>query len=210
MSGKILLIDPIATNRISLGSILRAAHYQIDAVASLNEVSSLLNDTLFDAVIISLNTPLDLVKLKAMPALSTVPVIASQQQEGDAARLALLHAGASDILTALVSRKVLLTRLRSLLRARNASAELRLREDTNRALGFHEAEPPFQSKSEAALCAMIQNPARACWQNCNRCEAFHFRFDQTSNCLIHRKTSRAIHVSSCVLPKTQRGRRLIS
>lgn len=159
MSGKILLIDPIATNRISLGSILRAAHYQIDAVASLNEVSSLLNDALFDAVIISLNKPLDLVKLKAMPALSTVPVIASQQQEGDAARLALLHAGASDILTAPVSRKVLLIRLRSLLRARNASAELRLREDTNRALGFHEAAPPFQSKSEAIV---VCNDPKSC------------------------------------------------
>ena len=159
MSGKILMIDPITTNRISLGSILRAAHYQIDAVASLNEVSSLLNDALFDAVIICLNTPLDLVKLKAMPALSTVPVIASQQQERDAARLALLHAGASDILTAPVSRKVLLTRLRSLLRARNASAELRLREDTNRALGFHEAAPPFQSKSEAIV---VCNDPKSC------------------------------------------------
>ena len=159
MSGKILLIDPIATNRISLGSILRAAHYQIDAVASLNEVSSLLNDTLFDAVIISLNTPLDLVKLKAMPALSALPVIASQQREGDAERLALFHAGGSDILTAPVSRKVLLTRLRSLLRARNASAELRLREDTNRALGFHEAAPPFQSKSEAIV---VCNDPKSC------------------------------------------------
>ena len=138
---------------------MRAAHYQIDVVASLNEVSSLLNDALFDAVIICLNTPLDLVKLKAMPTLSTVPVIASQQQERDAARLALLHAGASDILTAPVSRKVLLTRLRSLLPARNASAELRLREDTNRALGFHEAAPPFQSKSEAIV---VCNDPKSC------------------------------------------------
>ena len=136
MSGKVLLIDPIATNRISLGSILRAAHYQIHAVSGLGEVSSLLDDALFDAVIISLNSPLDLVKLKAMPALSNVPVIASQHAADDVARLALLHAGASDILTAPVARKVLLTGLRSLLRARNASAELQLREDTNRALGF--------------------------------------------------------------------------
>ena len=82
MSGKILLIDPIATNRISLGSILRAAHYQIDAVASLNEVSSLLNDALFDAVIISLNTPLDLVKLKAMPALALCRSLPASSRKG--------------------------------------------------------------------------------------------------------------------------------
>ena len=89
MSGKVLLIDPIATNRMSLGSILRAAHYQIHAVSGLSEVSSLLDDALFDAVIISLNSPLDLVKLKAMPALSNVPVIASQHAADDVARLAL-------------------------------------------------------------------------------------------------------------------------
>ena len=73
MSGKILLIDPIATNRISLGSILRAAHYQIFAVSGLSEVLPLLQDALFDAVVIPLNSPLDLVKLKAMPALGNVP-----------------------------------------------------------------------------------------------------------------------------------------
>ena len=159
MSGKVLLIDPIATNRISLGSILSAAHYQIHAVSGLGEVSSLLDDALFDAVIISLNSPLDLVKLKAMPALSNVPVIASQHAADDVARLALLHAGASDILTAPVARKVLLTGLRSLLRARNASAELQLREDTNRALGFHEAAPPFQSKSAAIV---VCNDPKSC------------------------------------------------
>lgn len=159
MSGKILLIDPIATNRISLSSILRAAHYQIFAVSGLSEVSPLLNDAVFDAVVMALNAPLDLVKLKALPTLSNVPVIASQQEEGDAARLALLHAGASDILTAPISRKVLLTRLRSLLRARNASAELQLREDTNRALGFHEAAPPFQSKSAAIV---VCNDPKSC------------------------------------------------
>ena len=180
MSGKVLLIDPIATNRISLGSILRAAHYQIHAVSGLSEVSSLLDDTLFDAVIISLNSPLDLVKLKAMPALSNVPVITSQHAADDVARLALLHAGASDILTAPVARKVLLTGLRSLLRARNASAELQLRE------------------VQLSLCAMTPNPAPVCWQNCNLSETFHFRYDRTSNYLIHHKSSRAIPVSSCV------------
>ena len=159
MSGKVLLIDPIATNRISLGSILRAAHYQISAVSGLSEVAPLLNETVFDAVVIALNLPLDLVKLKAIPALSNVPAIACQQASDDPTRFALLHAGASEILTAPVSRKILLIRLRSLLRARNASAELQLREDTNRALGFHEAAPAFQSKSTGIV---VCNDPQSC------------------------------------------------
>ena len=55
MSRKVLLTNPIATNRMSLGSILTAAHYQIHAVSGLSEVSSLFDDALFDAVIMSLN-----------------------------------------------------------------------------------------------------------------------------------------------------------
>ena len=151
MSGKVLLIDPIATNRISLSSILRAAHYQMTAVSTPNETAKLPSDTLFDAILVSMATPLEVVKLKAISALKDLPIVATAGDSSDAARLALLKAGASDILTAPISRKVLLTRLRSLLRARHASAELQLREDTNRALGFHEASPQFQAKSTGVI-----------------------------------------------------------
>lgn len=159
MSGKVLLIDPIATNRISLGSILRAAHYQVTAVSEPNDVSQLPSETLFDAVLVALENPLDLVRLKAMPRLTDLPIIATAPGTDDAARLALLQAGASDILVAPISRKALLTRLRSLLRARHASAELQLREDTNRALGFHEAKPQFQSKSTGII---VCNDPKSC------------------------------------------------
>lgn len=66
-------------------------------------------------------------------------------------RVSLLQSGADDIVPKSIHTDFLLARLRGLIRMRHANFELRVREDTNRALGFHEKTSHFQPVTSLGL-----------------------------------------------------------
>jgi two-component system cell cycle response regulator len=82
---------------------------------------------------------------------SRLPVILILGEDLPEERLAALAAGADDVLSRPVDDLVLLARLRSLLRARDAESELELREDTRRALGLAEPPSDFAPPARVAL-----------------------------------------------------------
>ena len=156
MSGRILLVDSIATNRIVLRVKLLAAHYTVTPCATLEEARAAMNVERPDLILIDLTGPAiaayDLCRaIKADPDTQAIPIIATGSFPTPSARIAALRAGADDVLEKPLNDAVLQARIRSLLRARDATSELRLREDTQRALGFADEAEGFTPAGRVAV-----------------------------------------------------------
>ncbi len=156
MSGRILLVDSIATNRIVLRVKLLAAHYFVTPCATVEEAGVALAAERPDLILIDLSGPAmqayDFCRaIKANPDMAAIPIIATGSFSTLSDRIAALRAGADDVLEKPLNDALLQARIRSLLRARDATSELRLREDTQRALGFAEEAEEFAPMGRVAL-----------------------------------------------------------
>ena len=163
MTGRILIVDPVATNRIVLRVKLAAAFYDVDQAESAADALARIAVARPDLIIASDGLPggaaLDLCRLiRATPALDDVPVVLIQSAPSAEQRREGLRAGADDLVTRPLDDLVLLARLRSLLRARNNDSELRLRDDTQRALGLAEEPQAFVRPARVALVAATNGP----------------------------------------------------
>ena len=156
MSGKILIVDTVATNRIVLRVNLIASRHEVRLCASLEQARAALNGALPNLIICdTANGEASAFaffrSVKSSPATSHIPIIATGQFDTPQARVAALEAGADDLLAKPLSDDVLQARIRSLLRAQDAQSELRLRDDTKRALGFAEVHQAFVTTSEVTV-----------------------------------------------------------
>ena len=148
MSGRILIADPIATNRVVLRAKIRAAHYEVESCASYDEVRAIMADDPPDLLIINLadcaEDPKGLCRdLRLDPETRHLPVLSFGGPDTPSARFAALDAGADDVITPPISDTLLLSRIRSLLRQRSVLQELDIRDGTRRALGFEERRAAF-------------------------------------------------------------------
>lgn len=158
MPGRILIVDNVATNRIVLKVVLVNAQYQVVPAVSVSEARDELARQKPDLILIEASRLGDemrsfLTDLRAQPATADLPVVAIGHFGSSAARMEVLALGADDALEKPLNDALLLARIRSLLRARDADMELRLREDTNRALGFAEGTEAFQAAPRVAYVA---------------------------------------------------------
>ena len=156
MSGRILLVDTIATNRIVLRVKLLAAHYLVHPCASLAEARAAIASEHPDLIVIDFDGPEGgaadfCMALRADPETAVIPILATGIFADAQARTSALRAGADDILVKPVNDTLLQARIRSLLRGSAADSELRLREDTQRALGFAEDAPQFAAMGRVAM-----------------------------------------------------------
>lgn len=156
MTGRILIVDPVATNRIVMRVKLSAAFYEVIQAARGADACTLIDRLRPDLIITSDVLP-DMTgaefcsRIKAMERHGDLPVILVHAQLSATQRLAVLAAGADDVLARPLDDLVMLARLRSLLRARNAESELRLRDDTQRALGLAEEPATFTRPAQVVL-----------------------------------------------------------
>lgn len=157
MSAKILLIDPLATNRITFGFKLRKAHYRVTSVSCLDELHAEYGNLHWDLIILGAQDHIEIDRIKCDTMLQRLPIIAIYDTDIDFDRLALLKAGADDVMAKPVGEKTLLAKLRSLLRMTHSTKELELREDTNRVLGFNEAPSGFARRQK---CVVISDTPR--------------------------------------------------
>ena len=148
MSGRILIVDTTATNRIVMKVKLLAAQYDVVACANHEETKSAFAQQRPDLLIINLSDPsIDnhqfCTDLKADRDTADIAIIGTGVADTPRARFAALDAGADDVLPHPVNDTFLLARIRSLLRMRQTPAELWMRHGTERALGFDEQKKRF-------------------------------------------------------------------
>lgn len=156
MSGRILIIDTVATNRIVLKVKMLAAQFSVDACSSRIEAEAIISTNRPDLILINLSDPVEdrhefCRALKNDHETSGIAVIAVGVADTSRARFAALDVGADDVLPHPMNDALLLARIRSLLRVRSASQELLLRDSTSRALGFEEASALFETAAHVAL-----------------------------------------------------------
>jgi len=162
MSGRILLVDSIATNRIVLRAKLLAAHYVVLPCASLAEARAVITTDRPDLIVIDFDEPDVGVAafcklLRADPETAGIPIIATGEFADAQWRVTALQAGVDDLMINPVNDTVLHARIRSLLRGRDAESELRPREDTQRALGFAENSVQFTRIGRVAVVTGSQS-----------------------------------------------------
>ncbi|MGQ0565525.1 MAG: diguanylate cyclase [Gemmobacter sp.] len=157
MTGRVLIIDGQASNRIVLKARLAAACYDPMPAGDDETAMALAREGGPDAILLDLDLPgsvggLGMVRrLRADLRLSTVPLVALGAAQDHEGRIAALRAGADDVMTKPIDDLALLARLRNLLRRREALEDLGGGVDPLRDLGLAEAAEPFEQPGLVAL-----------------------------------------------------------
>ena len=164
MSGRILIVDDVATNRIVLKVKLANARYEVLQAASAAEALSLARSQLPHLILLDVKLPNSdgvevLRALRADPQTALIPVVMVTAFQDPETRLEALRAGADDFITKPFDELMLLARLRALLRARETVEELRLREATIRDLGLADADLEPEQPFSVALIAALPEQA---------------------------------------------------
>ena len=161
MQAKVLIVDDIATNRIVLNVKLSAAGYRVLQATTAAEALRLARSEEPQLVLCPERLP-DSCTLKFIKAFEKDPVLAKISRivlcDGfdPAKRLALLAAGASDVLAKPAGINALLARFRAILRNSESLEDALLQERMERVLGFGEASCRFEA---AAHVAILSNTA---------------------------------------------------
>ncbi|WP_299165742.1 diguanylate cyclase [uncultured Tateyamaria sp.] len=161
MHGKILVVDPIATNRIVLRVKLAASHYDMVQAGSIGDAMRVLGATVPDMILCADTLP-DGGPLRLMARLrkaglqGKVPVIVLGTDCDIKTRLKLLGAGIEDVLEKPIDDSFLLARVRSVIRAFASATEWKLRDGTSRALGFAEPNAQFAGAQTVRIVAQDQ------------------------------------------------------
>ncbi|MCC5969789.1 MAG: diguanylate cyclase [Pararhodobacter sp.] len=158
MTGKILIVDDLAINRIILKVKLASACH--DSVQASDGTSALAAARAEKPKLILLDMMLPDIsgievcrQLRSDPQTRDIPVVIITASSDRARRLEALEAGADEFLTKPLSEVILLARIRSLLRARETEAELRLRAATCQGLGFSDSVVPLDGPGHIGLIA---------------------------------------------------------
>ncbi len=158
MTGRILVVDDVATNRIVMKVKLAAACYTVlqadcgDAALRIarSEKPDLI---LLDVLMPDMSGVTVCEKLKADPETADIPIILVTALADRDSKMKGLEGGADDFLTKPVDEGTLLARVRSLLRAHEIQRELRLRQEACGGPGFAEPAPDFAPPGQVALVA---------------------------------------------------------
>ncbi len=128
MTGKVLIIDSVAINRIVLKARLREAFYLPVVAADVVAGFRLAVAERPDAILLDLDLPDEvglglLNDLRADPRTNRIPILMMSAQTDAAQRFKALSSGADDVLTRPINEEALLARLRHLARLRDEAAE---------------------------------------------------------------------------------------
>nr|WP_319949260.1 diguanylate cyclase [uncultured Shimia sp.] len=152
MPGTILILDPLPTNRIVLKVKLSSAFYKVIQAASLQEAIPLIQQENPDLVILSAEMPDDagfeICKHLKSTIAETTPIMMLSSALTRELRMRALSEGADDALAKPVNDPIFLARIRSLMRNREATEELRLRDQTERVFGFAETSNSFAKQAQ--------------------------------------------------------------
>ncbi|MDO5758753.1 MAG: diguanylate cyclase [Rhodobacterales bacterium] len=156
MSGKILIVDAVATNRIVLKVKLSAAHFDVSQATSAADALTIARAVRPDMIIVGAALPdmecVDLIAaLRAAPWTGVIPIVALLSLDTPEERVNALKAGADDVITQPQEERIILARLRALLRQHHALQDMRLNAGTDYTTGFAEAQGGFARPGRITL-----------------------------------------------------------
>jgi two-component system, cell cycle response regulator len=143
MTAKILVVDDIPANVKLLQARLSAEYYEVITASNGPEALLACENNQIDLILLDIMMPgMDgfevCTRLKADPTMQHVPVVMVTALDQPEDRIRGLRAGADDFLTKPVNDMQLMSRVKSLVRLKNLTDELRLRAATTRAIGIDE------------------------------------------------------------------------
>lgn len=159
MTGRILVVDDVATNRLVLQSKLTSAYYDVTLAKNGTEGLQLALATLPDLILLDVVMP-DIDgytvcrTLKSDPLTEHIPIVMITAIDSTEERIIGLEAGADDFLAKPINDVALFARVRNLMRVKMMVDELRMRDETSRDLGFHQL-PTFEFETEDDEAASI-------------------------------------------------------
>lgn len=141
MSARILIVDDIQANVKLLEARLMAEYFQVLTAFNGRDALRICEDTPCDLVLLDVMMPeMDgfevCRRIKSNPRTAHLPVVMVTALDQPEDRVRGLEAGADDFLTKPVNDLALTTRVRSLVRLKMVTDELRLRANTGRDLGM--------------------------------------------------------------------------
>jgi two-component system, cell cycle response regulator len=156
MTGRILIVDDVATNRIVLKVKLEAAFYAVLLAADGEHALQIASRESPDLILLDLTLPdmtgsdvLRLLRDNAVTA--TIPVIILSAGQDRASRMEALAAGADDFLTRPVADEVLMARVRNLMRTRSGDDPFAMVQDSHLLSGLAETQGDFSEPARIGL-----------------------------------------------------------
>lgn len=143
MTARILVVDDVPANVKLLEARLLAEYFEVVTAANGLDALDICENGKVDVVLLDVMMPgMDgfevCRRIKADPSTQHIPVVMVTALDQVSDRVRGLEAGADDFLTKPVNDLQLMTRVKSLVRLKNLTDELRLRASTTRSIGIEE------------------------------------------------------------------------
>ncbi len=166
MTARILVVDDIPANVKLLEARLLAEYFDVLTADNGQDALAICDATQVDLILLDIMMPgMDgfevCERLKANPRVAHIPVVMVTALDQPADRVRGLKAGADDFLTKPVNDLQLISRVKSLLRLKTLSDELRSRAETARTLGFDDGRIGEGKGEEAAQVLLVDGRANS-------------------------------------------------
>ena len=168
MTARILVVDDIPANVKLLEARLLADYFEVVTASNGADALEACENGKVDVVLLDVMMPgMDgfevCRRIKADPATQHIPVVMVTALDQSSDRVRGLEAGADDFLTKPVNDLQLMTRVRSLVRLKTLTDELRLRASTTRNIGIEEllSRRDVVAEAEAEVLLVDERPASA-------------------------------------------------
>ncbi len=166
MTARILVVDDIPANVKLLEARLQAEYFQVVTALNGQDALAICAEGGVDLILLDIMMPgMDgfevCTRLKADPATSHIPVVIVTALDQSADRIRGLEAGADDFLTKPANDLQLMSRVKSLVRLKTLTDELRLRAETTRSIGIDEllSGRAVVSRERSRLLLIDERPA---------------------------------------------------
>lgn len=165
MSGDILIVDSITTNRIVLKVKLSSAFYSVFQASSAQDALAICATEMPDLVLVTSElTDMGFGafhdQLHALPGCRKTPIVALTNEDDAQLRMRRFREGAADVITSPISDTVLLARLRNLMRNAHRDTDQWIKPEAAEVFGLDDARATFLRPGRIAAVTPRTHPAR--------------------------------------------------
>jgi two-component system cell cycle response regulator len=166
MTARVLVVDDILSNVKLLEAKLTAEYFEVMSAFNGLECLAKMEETIPDIVLLDVMMPgMDgfevCRRIKSNPRTAHVPVVMVTALDQPSDRVAGLEAGADDFLTKPVDDAALFARVRSLVRLKMMTDELRMRESTGQSMGLIDPAETLLDANPTGRLLVIEDRAES-------------------------------------------------